>query len=156
MTVIESLARQLRHSAWANAACLDALGTIPQAPPRALRWMAHVLAAEELWQERLLQTGRAVVVWPELTISECRALAARMAARWTELLGDATPARLAATVPYVNSKGERFESSMHDILVHVVIHGAHHRGQVIAEVRASGVEPPYTDYIHAVRQGFIA
>jgi uncharacterized damage-inducible protein DinB len=36
------------------------------------------------------------------------------------------------------------------------IHGAHHRGQIIAELRAAGAEPPYTDYIHSVRQGFLA
>ena len=156
MRLINSLKKQLEYAAWANAAHLDALDALDRPPPRAMRWIAHILAAEELWQERLLQSGRPVTVWPDLTIGECRRLAAHTAARWRDQLERLDPDRLATTVPYVNSKGERFESTMHDILVHVSLHGAHHRGQIIAELRASGAEPPYTDYIHAVRQGFLA
>lgn len=40
--------------------------------------MAHVIAAEELWQERLLQSGRTVVVWPEHSVAECAAIAWRI------------------------------------------------------------------------------
>ena len=155
MTVIESLSKQLAHAAWANAAHLAALAALAEPPPRAMRWMAHVLAAEELWQERLNETGRPVTVWPDLTLDECRRLAASTAARWRDVIRDLTPDRLATSVAYFNSKGERWQSTVHDILVHVCLHGAHHRGQIIAELRAAGVEPPYTDYIHAVRQGVL-
>ena len=155
MTAIESLSRQLAHAAWANAAHLEALASLAAPPPRAMRWIAHVLAAEALWQERLMQSGRPVTVWPDLTLDECRSLAERTAARWHDILRDLTPERLATSVPYFNSKGERWENTVHDILAHVCLHGAHHRGQIIAEIRATGGEPPYTDYIHAVRQGFI-
>ena len=50
---------------------------------------------------------------------------------------------------------ERFRSSLHDILMHVIMHSAYHRGQIAADMRASGAEPVYTDFIHAVRQGLI-
>lgn len=156
MDAIRSLTRQLRHAAWANAAHLDSLDALDDPPPRAVRWIAHVLAAEELWQERLLQSGRTVPVWPDLTLRECRTLAERTASRWRDLLRDLEPSRLDVPIPYTNTKGERFQNTMHDILLHVALHGAHHRGQIIAELRSAGVEPPYTDYIHAVRQGFIA
>jgi uncharacterized damage-inducible protein DinB len=56
----------------------------------------------------------------------------------------------------VNSKGEPYTSSVEDILTHVVFHGAYHRGQIAAKMRESGLEPAYTDYIHAIRQGFVA
>ena len=156
MDAIQTLTRLLTHAAWANTACLDALELLDPAPPRALRWMAHVLGAEEVWQERLLQTGRTTEVWPALDLPACRTLAERTAVRWQEILRGLDPARIDAPVAYVNSKGERFESSAHDILVHIGMHGAHHRGQIVAELRASGAEPPYLDYIHAVRQGFLA
>jgi uncharacterized damage-inducible protein DinB len=156
MDVIQSLTRQLQHAAWANAEHLNALAALDDPPPRTVQWIAHVLAAEELWQERLLLSGRAVTVWPPLTIPECRALAERTASRWRELLRDIDSDRLDTPIAYTNTKGERFHSTAHDILLHVALHGAHHRGQIIAALRAAGVEPPYTDYIHAVRQGFIA
>ena len=54
-----------------------------------------------------------------------------------------------------NSKGEPWTSRVEDILLHVVMHSAYHRGQIASDVRASGHTPAYTDFIHCVRQGFI-
>jgi uncharacterized damage-inducible protein DinB len=59
-------------------------------------------------------------------------------------------------VGYRNSKGEPWTSTVGDILTHVVTHSAYHRGQVASELRAAGFIPAYTDFIHAVRQGFLA
>ena len=44
---------------------------------------------------------------------------------------------------------------MEDILTHVLLHSAYHRGQIASQVRAGGEQPAYTDFIHAVRQGLI-
>ena len=35
--------------------------------------------------------------------------------------------------------------------MHVTMHSAYHRGQIAMVLRDSGVAPPYTDYIQAVR-----
>ena len=51
--------------------------------------------------------------------------------------------------------GERFESTLGDSLQHGVLHGAYHRGQIAADVRAAGGEPAYTDFIHAAREGIV-
>lgn len=61
MNVVETLTRQIAHASWANSVYLSALQDIATPPARAMRWIAHVLAAEELWQERLLQSGRSAV-----------------------------------------------------------------------------------------------
>jgi uncharacterized damage-inducible protein DinB len=42
-----------------------------------------------------------------------------------------------------------------DVLTHVLFHSAYHRGQIALQMRASGAEPAYTDFIHAVRKGFV-
>jgi uncharacterized damage-inducible protein DinB len=39
--------------------------------------------------------------------------------------------------------------------MHVLLHSAHHRGQIAFELRASGQEPAYTDFIHAALEFFI-
>lgn len=44
---------------------------------------------------------------------------------------------------------------MEDVLTHVIMHSVYHRGQIAAEVRASGSEPAYTDFIEAIRRGFV-
>ncbi len=53
-------------------------------------------------------------------------------------------------------EGEKWSSRADDILMHVVIHGAYHRGQIATLVRQSGETPAYTDYIHCTRSSFIA
>ena len=78
-----------------------------------------------------------------------------MARRWTEYLGELKARSLAARVEYVNSKGEPWTSAVGDVLTHVVTHSAYHRGQIATDMRASGLEPAYTDFIHSVRQGFV-
>ncbi len=66
------------------------------------------------------------------------------------------PAELERVVGYRNSRGEPWTSTVGDVVTHVVIHSAYHRGQVASELRGAGFEPAYTDFIHAVRQGFLS
>lgn len=35
------------------------------------------------------------------------------------------------------------------------MHSTYHRGQIAAAMRKAGATPAYTDFIHAVRQGFV-
>ena len=56
---------------------------------------------------------------------------------------------------YRNSQGETWSSRKDDILMHVVMHSAYHRGQIAADMRIAGLVPAYTDFIHSVRQGFV-
>jgi uncharacterized damage-inducible protein DinB len=98
-----------------------------------------------------------MAVWPELGLPEIAAQIDRLEAAWSAALDGyaAAPGRFAETVPYVNSQGEAWTSSAGDILEHAVLHGAHHRGQIAAALRRAGAEPAYTDFIHAVRRGFV-
>jgi uncharacterized damage-inducible protein DinB len=58
-------------------------------------------------------------------------------------------------VGYTNSKGEPWTNTVEEILTHVVIHSTYHRGQIASDLRNAGLEPAYTDYIHALRQKLI-
>lgn len=145
--MLARIRRLFRYDEWANR---EALGTA--GPPRARRLMAHVFGAEWLWLHRLRREPSPVPVWPEWSTDECAAEATRLRAAWTRYLAEVDEARLDEHVDYVNSKGERWSSSVEDVLLHVVLHSAYHRGQVAAEVRAQGGEPAYTDFIHAVRR----
>lgn len=48
MNLTDSLTRQVAHSSWANSEYLSALEEVAMPPSRAVRWMAHLLAAEAL------------------------------------------------------------------------------------------------------------
>lgn len=144
------LERLLDYDVWANQEVLRAMEQ--GAPPaRSLKWMGHIVGAELLWLSRMQGRASELPVWPELTLQECTARLRPLPRAFAEALtGD-----LARPVPYINSKGESWSSTVEDILIHVVIHSAYHRGQIASDMRNGGLEPAYTDYIHAVRQGLI-
>jgi uncharacterized damage-inducible protein DinB len=146
-----ALERLLRYDIWANRETLDSL---PEAdtPPRSLRWMNHIVGAELLWLSRMAGRSAPLPVWPDLSLEEC---AKRMDRLSEELLQSQNYEPLSQPVTYTNSKGEPWASTVEEILTHVVIHSAYHRGQIASDLRSAGHEPAYTDYIHAVRQRFI-
>jgi uncharacterized damage-inducible protein DinB len=118
--------------------------------------MAHIVGAEYLWLARLRKEPAPLPVWPDIPLKECAALLGDLSGRWREYFGAAREDSFAEPVTYTNSKGEEWTSSAEDILTHVTIHSAYHRGQIASDLRAAGQEPAYTDFIHAVRQGHIA
>jgi uncharacterized damage-inducible protein DinB len=149
--MIEDLERWLRYNAWGNRETLKSLST--SAPASALKRMAHIVAAERLWLDRI-EGKTAGAVWPELSPGMIAESITENEKRWEALIQQGE-AGLARKVPYKNSKGEPWNSSLADIAQHVAFHSAYHRGQIASDVRAAGLEPAYTDYIHAVRKGFI-
>jgi uncharacterized damage-inducible protein DinB len=66
-------------------------------------------------------------------------------------VGEVGPADLARPVTYKNSAGAQFTSLVEDILLHVCLHGAYHRGQITTALRTSGSIPNPTDYIAFIR-----
>ena len=145
--------RLFAYDAWANLESHASLARMAEPPAQATRWLAHVAGAQQRWCDRTQATPSVIPVWPELSLDETAALLDALERRWAALLDGADDAALARDVAYTNSKGEAFHDRVDDILLHVVLHGVHHRGQIAAAVRAGGGEPAYTDFIHAVRIG---
>jgi uncharacterized damage-inducible protein DinB len=155
MDTVQHYTRLFAYDAWANQEVLANLRKAPTPPARARKYIAHILAAERLWLERLEQREEKLPVWPEFTIEECQKQAAELAALWKNHLAANSEADLAQSIRYKNSKGESWNSRKDDVLMHVITHSAYHRGQIAADMRAAGLTPAYTDFIHGVRQGFI-
>jgi uncharacterized damage-inducible protein DinB len=147
--------RLFAYDDWANRQALAAIAAVGAPPPRSLKLLAHIAGAERLWLGRLCRESRPAAVWPDMDLAGCGSALDDLARPWKEYLGALTPAGLDETVSYVNSKGEPWTSSVEDILTHTVLHSSYHRGQIAADMRASGHAPAYTDYIHARRQGFV-
>lgn len=147
----EGLPRLFAWNDWANRETLASLRAAEGEPPdRARRLLGHLVGTERLWLSRIEGAETPPAVWPDLTLDECAAGIEEMRGRWAALL--AKPAAAEARAAYTNSKGEKWENAVSEILTHVVLHGGYHRGQIAAELRAAGHEPAYTDYIEAVRR----
>jgi uncharacterized damage-inducible protein DinB len=115
------------YDAWANLEVIAALRSAGQPLERARKLMAHIVSAELVWLTRIEKSWRGL------------------------LAGDV----LDRSVHYKNSKGEAYESLVRDILTHVFMHSAYHRGQIASDMRQAGSAPAYTDFIHGVRQGLV-
>jgi len=147
--------REFAYDEWANREVLAAIRATGSANDRSLQLMAHILAAEQVWLDRLKQQPQSVPVWPKPDLEQCEAQAAELGGRWLEFLDLITAGDVSQSISYKNSKGEEWTSAIVDILTHVVMHSAYHRGQIASHMRASGQTPAYTDFIHGVRQGLV-
>ncbi len=155
MNLADYLRREFAYDEWANREVLKAIRASGGATERSLQLMAHIVAAERVWLERLKQQPQSVPVWPKPDLEQCEAEASELGRLWLEFLDLITAGDVAQSISYRNSKGEEWTSTIVDILTHVVMHSAYHRGQIASHMRASGQTPAYTDFIHGVRQGLI-
>jgi uncharacterized damage-inducible protein DinB len=114
--------------------------------------MNHIVAAELLWLSRIRGEPAPLPVWPDLTLEQCKE---RFQGLSGELVESLDQKALSRTVTYTNSKGEAWKNTLEEILTHLVIHSAYHRGQIASDLRSAGHEPAYTDYIHAIRQRLV-
>ena len=145
------LLNMVAHMRWADTLVADALQRTASPSADAVRLFAHIAVVEELWYSRIEGVPMAHAVWPDLSVDDARAIAERHADLFERLVneGDAT---LRRAVSYRNSAGRDFRNTVEEIVTHVTMHGSYHRGQIARIVRASGGDPPYTDYIQFMRR----
>jgi uncharacterized damage-inducible protein DinB len=105
--------------------------------------------------ERLRRQPQSLPVWPEFSSDQCESQIAELAKLWSEYFARLSLPTLAEQITYNNTKGEPWTSAVQDVLTHIVMHSAYHRGQIASLMRAGGSAPAYTDFIHAVRRGLI-
>ena len=139
------------HVAWADARVLQSLRAAHTVLKKDLDLYAHILGSEHVWLSRIRGTPAQVAVWPSLTLDEAERLAAENTAAFNKVISELTQENRGTPVTYRNSAGEQFTSTLEDILTHVSLHAAYHRGQIAASIRAAGDVPSPTDYIAFAR-----
>jgi uncharacterized damage-inducible protein DinB len=148
---IPMLLRLFEHMVWADARVLERLRADDHTP-RALKLFAHLLAAERVWLARLRgEDSSALEIWPDLAVEECAALAGHLRIELGALFASLSPSELGRLVLYQNSAGREFSTPVGEILIHLALHGAYHRGQIATRMRDAAAEPINTDYITFVR-----
>ncbi|MGB8768796.1 MAG: DinB family protein [Candidatus Korobacteraceae bacterium] len=155
MTLLGHFRRQFEYESWANAEVVRVLAGLPVPPPASTRLLAHIIAAQDLWLSRLLNKRPRLAVWPDLPLADCGTELRTGQREWMSYLDGLSDSDLSGYCSYTNSKGEVWKNTVADILSHVGLHSSYHRGQIALEIRRGGSAPAYTDYVHAVRQGFV-
>lgn len=149
------LARLIAYDGWANHETVSVLRRSEESTTEALRHMGHIVAAQRTWLGRLAERDAAIEPWPELSALQCALQARDLRRAWKEYLDELRAGSRPDPITYTSRGGETRTSSVDDVLVHVVLHSAHHRARIAAALREAGLEPPRTDFAHAAHKGFL-
>lgn len=107
--------------------------------------LVHVFRAERVWLGRMLGGAPTMAGAGGASLAALREEWPGVLAGWDEWLSTAEdPARV---LRYQDLKGNWWETPIWQIVLHVVNHGTHHRGQVSGFLRMMGHEPPALDAI---------
>ena len=139
------------HLAWADERVLQSLRAAHSVLKRDLDLYGHILGSEHNWLSRIQGTVPRLAIWPTLTLDECEKTSKENVGAFNALISTLIPDLLQKPITYRNSAGDQFTSTIEDILTHVCLHGAYHRGQIAASIRAGGDTPNPTDYIAFAR-----
>jgi uncharacterized damage-inducible protein DinB len=152
---VDTLRLQLDYSAWATQRLLDVAAKLsPEELTRdfhtsdkcVLDTLVHIYAADRIWLSRVQAAPRATFVDAEdrnLTLLQTEWPALHQ--RWKLWMRDFSDADVLAMVPYKNMRGVPYTKPVWQIVLHVVNHGTHHRGQISGFLRAMGHTPPPLD-----------
>jgi uncharacterized damage-inducible protein DinB len=153
---VDTLRLQLDYSAWATQRLLDVAAKLsPEELTRDFRTadkcvldtLVHVYAADRIWLSRVFSETRATFVDPEdrdLTLLQTEWPALHQ--RWKLWMRDFSDADVVAQkISFEDMQGTPFSKPVWQIVLHLVNHGTHHRGQISRFLRAMGHTPPPLD-----------
>jgi uncharacterized damage-inducible protein DinB len=139
---------------WANAETLASLESAPSAREKTRRIFNHVIGAQRTWLARFGNPAPpAAQPWPDLPAETWAPAIEELRQQWKGMLDQLTPERLAGDLVYKTTQGVECRTPIADVLMHLVLHSAYHRGQVAAAIREAGGKPAVTDYVVFLRLG---
>ncbi|CAA7386875.1 DinB family protein [Chryseobacterium fistulae] len=114
-----------------------------QVDDRTINLINHTLNAQQIWNSRILNE-HAFDVWQINLFENLVEINHRNYIKSIEILNNHD---LEKKIEYQNSRGEKFENTIFEMLFHVINHSTYHRGQINSYLKQSGITPIVTDYI---------
>jgi len=151
----DTLRLQLDYSAWATRRLLAVAATLPPeeltrdfqtSEKCVLDTLAHIYAADRFWLSLVQAEPRATFGDPEdrnLTLLQNEWPALHQ--RWKLWMRDLSDADVAGTIAFEDMRGNPFAKPLWQVVLHVVNHGTHHRGQISGFLRVMRHTPPPLD-----------
>ena len=153
MDSIQTFGRLFEYDHWGNQAALASLSSITGPAEKPLKVFSHILGGQRVWRARFDDPNPpSVQPWPALTPEECRTAIDEIYQGWVTLLAQLNDEKPNQNLAYHTTQGAQFETPIRDVLTHLLMHSAYHRGQVAAAVREAGGKPALTDYVYYLRQ----
>ncbi|MET1078665.1 MAG: DinB family protein [Pseudomonas sp.] len=158
------LRQLLRYHGWAYRRLIDSLqrleATAYQAPcglffgsPHGT--LNHLAVADRIWLARVRgEPAPFTRLDAEVAtdLAGVRDFIAEGIAGWQAWLQARDDHGLSQVLTYRNSRGDAFSRVLADVLLHLVNHGSHHRGQISAALTSLGQPAPVLDYIYFLNE----
>lgn len=153
-----SLSDLLAYDRWANHQYLDAITTLEgEQFTRKLGGsfesirdtLVHLAWAEWVWVERWQGRSPQVRATPDQfpSVSSVQVYLKEVEEAQVRVLERNLPGMATVRMPYTNLNREIWEYSFEEMVHHVMMHSAYHRGQLATLLRQLDVVPPTTDYL---------
>jgi uncharacterized damage-inducible protein DinB len=139
----------LGYEEWADRRLLACALQAEDRPERVDLLISHLLCAQRIWISRILGQPSPPEVWPAIPPALWLVWLDRNLEDLQAIRSHRRPDKV---ITYRNSKGEAFRNSVDDILQHLLLHGAYHRGQIAQLLRPLTDKLPYTDFIFYARE----
>ncbi len=164
MSIPAETARQhLSYTRWASRKLVEAAASLTEeertrdfrhADKSVLGTLVHIFAADRAWLGRI--TGNPVTRFldaeADMKLSVLENDWPALHERWLAWASGLDDQAMLASTSYKDLKGNPHATPLWQILLHVVNHATHHRGQVSAMMRAMGHTPPPLDLIFYYRE----
>jgi uncharacterized damage-inducible protein DinB len=158
----DTLRLHIDYTVWASRTLLDAAAALPPAEltrdfatadKSVLGTLLHIYGGDWVWIERM--DGRSPSNRPydaSATLATLQTGWSRVWERWIDCAHDLTAESAETEIEYLSFKGDPFRTPVWQVILHVVNHGTHHRGQAAGFIRSLGKTPPVLDLTHYYRQ----
>jgi uncharacterized damage-inducible protein DinB len=152
----DSLRDHIEYSAWASRRLLEATARLsPEELTRdfgtsdrsVLGTLAHVFGADRVWLLRVTGRPQHGLTDADRELPTIQRDWPAVHDGWREWSSGLTDESLLTVLDYTDLRGNPWKQSLWQIVLHVVNHGTHHRGQVSGFLRSMGHTPPALDLI---------
>lgn len=148
--MLDFFRRLFSYDQWAISRSLGTLDAQDKSQAKLL--LSHILLAEKIWLTRLYGKDSAgIPTFQEFSIDDCEKMTTQLNRGYLEFINSLSEDDLDRSITYKNTKGDEFSTPIREILTHVGIHGAYHRGQIAWLVRDGGGSAINTDFITFTR-----
>ncbi len=151
METVEHLRELFAYNDWANRRIVARLKS--NGSEKARRILAHLLITEKEYFERLYgKDSTGFDFWQDLSAEDCGDLAKENAENYERILKRFDDEGLGQIARYKTSEGAAHANTFRELLTHVLLHSATHRGNIIIKMREENFAPPKIDYIIYLRE----
>jgi uncharacterized damage-inducible protein DinB len=161
VSIRQILRYQLDFTTWATERMLTAAAALTAAEleqdfktsdKSILGTLTHCYRTERIWLNRLQERKADFRVEGDDTLVALQKNWPGMRGGWSDWARALTEESAAAEVKYSDLKGNQWTQPIWMIVLHVVNHSTHHRGQAVGFIRALGHTPPNVDLITFSRE----